>query len=87
MELGDSNPLADSALTCENVELPERTCDELEFAMVLIASKGGDDPALTDTAITTAPRRHSGEERPTARSPRAYRQRSKKAELWPKIVG
>ena len=32
MELRGLEPQADSGLTCENDELPERICDELEFA-------------------------------------------------------
>jgi deazaflavin-dependent oxidoreductase (nitroreductase family) len=50
--------------------------------VVLIASKGGDDrnPDWYRN-LQAAPRRHSGEERPTARSPRAYRQRSRKGRV------
>ena len=142
MELRGLEPQADSALTCENDELPERICDELEFAkgqrreadepgapagphtqreqtlgptvrdavvelhtkgrksglprscylttpvydskrvVVVIASKDGDDrnPDWYRN-LQAAPRRHSCEERPTARSPRAYRQRSRKGRV------
>jgi deazaflavin-dependent oxidoreductase (nitroreductase family) len=50
--------------------------------VVVIASKDGDDrnPDWYRN-LQAAPRRHSCEERPTARSPRAYRQRSRKGRV------
>jgi len=50
--------------------------------IAVIASKDGDDrnPDWYRN-LQAAPRRHSCEERPTARSPRAYRQRSRKGRV------